>query len=541
MQRKWMIVAGLATVAGVAASALAPGVHKRFGGQINALGVALDEPAAYVATPSLTALSRDLVKAPVLRALLTEDFAFYYEAHEDRLGLAGALKRVAFEHETTWRDDLIALALDQPSEVALWTDARGAARHWALAMTRDALARVIQGLGPAADSDAQLGLIADVPLATFALETVAVYALQLSPRRTLAIASRGNRVVVLSDPGLLFDAARKPDKYAAKVLGHLLSGEARDQGLWRRHFGLPEQTGPGHTLVAGGELLALGYQQFFPALQALRVDVAPAGGALNTWVRQGSDWPASPWAALPAQAAACAALPVNWMQARQVLSGPDGKPKAVPVEVSGAKSDMGPALAEMARSFDGPAAICWYAGSQLHTPLLVAHAGGPAPSAKTLEAFMQWWLPSRAAWVPGDKTAAVNAPYGGRHHGENAGYEVAFRRAGNWWLFSPDAALVTRAEDAIARRYPSVADTLGAGARTAIATAAPAQIAELMRREALAVLSPDQANFRQAAETLLFPLLASFGKLPATQALPAGARDPQGWTALRWQPVATAP
>jgi uncharacterized protein YfaA (DUF2138 family) len=527
-----MIVAGLTTVVVIAAGAVALGVHKHFGGQINALGVALDEPVAYVATPSLTALSRDLVKAPVLRNLLTEDFAFYYEAHEDKLGLAGAIKRVAFEHETTWKDDLVALALDQPSEVALWNDARGAPRYWALAMTRDALARVIQGLGQVATADAQLTLIADVPLATFALETVPVYALQLSPRRTLAIASRGNRVVVLSDPGLLFDAARKPDREAATVLGGLLSGDARDQSVWRRHFGLAEAPGAAHTLVAGGELLSLGYQQFFPALQALRVDVTPGGTALNTWVKQGSDWSASPWAALPAKAAACAALPVNWVQARQVLTGADGKPKA---------GDAGPALAEMARSFDGPAAICWYGGSQLHTPLLVAHASGPAPSAATLQAFMQWWLPKQAGWSPGDKAAIVDAPYGARRQGEDVGYEVAFRRAGDWWLFSPDAALVAKAEDAIARRYPSVADTLGASAKTAIATASPAQIAELMQREALAVLPADQADFRQAAETLLFPRLASFGKLPPAQAVPAGSRDANGWTALRWQPATTAP
>ncbi|PTT80891.1 hypothetical protein DBR42_18800, partial [Pelomonas sp. HMWF004] len=184
-----------------------------------------------------------------------------------------------------------------------------------------------------------------------------------------------------------------------------------------------------------------------------------------------------------------------------------------------------------------------YAGSQLHTPLLVAHASGPAPSTQTVQAFMQWWLPRQAGWSPGDKTVIVNAPYGakrqGQGQGEDVGYEMAFRRAGDWWLFSPDAALVARAENAIARRYPSVADTLGADAKTTIATAAPAQIAELIHREALAVLPAEQADFRQAAETLLFPRLASFGKLPAAQAVPAGARDTNGWTALRWQLVST--
>jgi uncharacterized protein YfaA (DUF2138 family) len=526
-KKKWAIAIGAIVVAALAIGA-ATWRYARYGGPINALGVDLRQPAAYVATPSLTALSRDLVKAPVLRELLTEDFVFYYEAHEDRLGLAGAIKRVAYEHETTFTDDLMALALDQPAEVALWADDRGAARHWALAMTRGALAKAIQGIGAVAAKDKQLTLVAEVPLAAFGLQTVPVYALSLSPRRTLAIASRGNRVAVLSDPGLLFDNERQPDRPATTVLAGLLSGDEGDQGLWRRHFGLPAP-GTGHTLVAGGPLLALGYHRFMPALQALRVDVAPGGASLRSFVRQGAAWPTSPWAAVPAQAAACSVLPVDWEVARAVLSG--GKGGNAP------GGDAAAALAEMAQGFDGPAAVCWYPKSQLHTPLLVAHAKGPAPSVATQEAFMRWWLPKGAQWEAGDKAAAITAPYGSNKQDDASSYRAAFRRVGDWWLFSPDDTLVARAEDAIARRYPAVADTLGG--QPAVAVAAPAQVADLLRREALAVLPPEQAAMRQAAETRLLPRLAAFGQLPAAQAVPQGAADAQGWVALDWRPVTT--
>jgi len=525
VQKKWAIATGAIVVAALAIAVATLG-YSRYGGHISGLGVDLRQPAAYVATPSLTALSRDLVKAPVLRELLTEDFVFYYEAHEDRLGLAGAIKRVAYEHETTFTDDLMALALDQPAEVALWADDRGAARHWALAMTRGALAKAIQGLGAIAAKDKQLTLVGELPLATFGLQSVPVYALSLSPRRTLAIASRGNRVVVLSDPGLLFDNERQPDPEAAKVVASLLSGDEGEQGLWRRQFGLPAP-GANHTLVAGGPLLALGYHRFMPALQALRVDVAPGGASLRSFVRQGGAWPASPWAAVPAQAAACSVLPVDWAVARTVLSGAKGG--------NAPGGDAAAALAEMAQGFDGPAAVCWYPKSQLHTPLLVAHAKGPAPSAATQEAFMRWWLPKGAQWGAGDKAAAITAPYGSQKQDDASAYRAAFRRVGDWWLFSPDEALVARAEDAIARRYPSVADTLGGQA--AVAMASPAQVADLLRREALAVLPQEQAAMRQAAETQLLPRLAAFGQLPAAQAVPQGAPDAQGWVALDWRPV----
>ena len=151
---------------------------------------------------------------------------------------------------------------------------------------------------------------------------------------------------------------------------------------------------------------------------------------------------------------------------------------------------------------------------------------------------MRWWLPKGAQWEAGDKAAAITAPYGSQKQDDASGYRAAFRRVGDWWLFSPDEALVARAEDAIARRYPSVADTLGG--QGALAVAAPAQVAELLRREALAVLPQEQAAMRQAAETQLLPRLAAFGQLPAVQAVPQGQRDAQGWIALDWRPVSAA-
>ena len=86
----------------------------RFEGSINTLGVNVREPQGLIVTPSLVGLSRDLVKAPVLRELLNEEFVFYYEEHDDRISLVGALKRLAFEHELRLADNLVELALGGP-------------------------------------------------------------------------------------------------------------------------------------------------------------------------------------------------------------------------------------------------------------------------------------------------------------------------------------------------------------------------------------------------------------------------------------------
>src|SRR4051812_47952199 len=111
-RKQWagIAVAVVLVAGGIVAATIGWG---RYGGSINALDVDLEHPQAYVSTPALSKLPRDLIKAPVLRDVLTEDFAFYYEEHESRLGLQGALKRIAFEHDTTLADKLIELALDE--------------------------------------------------------------------------------------------------------------------------------------------------------------------------------------------------------------------------------------------------------------------------------------------------------------------------------------------------------------------------------------------------------------------------------------------
>jgi uncharacterized protein YfaA (DUF2138 family) len=527
--KRAQVAGGLVATAVVGVAVWATTSWARFDGAINSLGVALDAPAALIVSDALSSLPRDLVKAPVLRDLLTEDLVFYYEDLEDRLNLRGALKRLAFERETTLTDKLLDVALDEPAELAMWLDGKNAPRHWALAMTRGTLAKALQGVGSWVAKDKQLTLIAEVKLHALALTTQPVYALQLSSRRTLAISSLGNRVVVLSDPGLLFDATRNPDGKAIKVLNQLLSGEAAEQSPWRQHFGLVTVS-PGHTLVAGSDLLAMGWQHFFPAMKALRVEVGPGGTTLRSAMRQQGSWAPGPWAALPAKPAACAALPVDWARVSSVVTRAT-KTKSVEVMT---------AFAPLVQQADGSAAVCWYAGSQLHTPLWVVRAKGSAPDAAVVQAFMRWWMTEKASFTedqtPAGAQALVKAPWGTLTDGDEAAYAPRLQRVGDWWMFSPDAALVARAADVVARRYPSVADTIGERDRT-VALATPQAVAELAKRETLAVLTPQQADFKQAIERQLWPRLAALARLQPTQAVLSSKADSQGWTALDWQPM----
>ena len=576
MKRKSKLAIAAAAVLTAGTLILATHGWANFGGAINARHVDLAAPDAYISTPALSRLPRDLVKAPLARDVLTQDFAFYYEDNEERLALAGTLKRLAFEHDTTLADKLLQLVLDEPAEVALWKDDKGAPRYWLIAMTRGALAKLAQNAAPLLAGDRQLTEIGDLPGARGATQ---VMALTLSSRRTYAIVARGDRVVILSDPGLLFDDNRQIDSESAKTVAALLSAKPADQGLYRRHFGLGAP-GADHVLLADSSLLAFGYRHFFPGLQAVQLDVAPGGATVRTQLRvaDARTLPtdavsATLWSGVPMGAAACSWLPADWSQARALLDGAADAAAEPRTEVavepassasSGKKTAKAPkpwtpakpaadakaVWERLVSNLDGPAAVCWYARSQMHTPLLVAHLRAGAPPAAVdqgLEQLADWLMPGDDVTQPRAKSPTaprrwqrnVDGLYG--FVGRDSDYRPTLARAGAWVTFSPDDKLVDLALSAQERRYPSVGDTLPAGAPT-LAMIAPRQVADLLQREAFAVLPAQQELFHQAAVTHLVPRLDALRRWPDVHAAPVGPPSAQGWVDVVWTPVvAVAP
>ena len=72
------------------------------------IDVDFGKPDVLVRTRSLSSFFRDLLKVPIARDLFQEDLAFYYEMSPGRLGLNGTLRRIAYEHNLTWTDRLVA-------------------------------------------------------------------------------------------------------------------------------------------------------------------------------------------------------------------------------------------------------------------------------------------------------------------------------------------------------------------------------------------------------------------------------------------------
>ncbi|MDF7012643.1 DUF2138 domain-containing protein, partial [Escherichia coli] len=138
--------------------------------------------------------------------VLTEDFVAYYEGNEDRLSVAGALRRLAYEQKLDLAETVLKHVFDEPDRVMLWRGPDDKLRYWVLSMQRNGLAKALEAVATVATSDTQLTKVAD----RLGDSGAPVYALRLSATRSILIASKGDRLIALSEPGMLLDKDGKP-------------------------------------------------------------------------------------------------------------------------------------------------------------------------------------------------------------------------------------------------------------------------------------------------------------------------------------------
>lgn len=499
---------------------------------VNSVELDLSRPDALILSQSIASLPRDLLVIPLARDVLREDLVFYYEHNEDRLGLKGSLRRIAYEHDLSSGDELIRMILDEPAEVAPWRDADGTLKHFAIAVTRNRLTRLIEEAGKVALKDSQMRLAGELPVGK---ESVPVYALDYVHERTLLLVAHRDRMVILSHPGMLYRGEEKnqADTDAQRVVSRLLASDLQTNNVFRGQFHLPAGVPTGHSVAVKADFLSFGYQPFFGALRAFRFDfsrekwrtqVLLDGAALG---RGGYD-SRHLWDSLPYGASACFSVPADWSAMRPVL------------QHLGAKRSL--ALDALATQFAGPAAACWYGSSRLHTPVFVAQrkrapattaAAGSGPDAVLADLFSAMV----GAGTDGNSSKgvrrwqrAVQTPEGELTPTLAATHDTV--------VFSADPALIDAVLAVKEKRAAATSDRLPAAGRT-IGIINPAALAQLVQKESFDVLPvATEPVLRGAAETHLVPRLAALSSYPAYRMVVA--RVPSSgvsWTELEWQAI----
>lgn len=509
-------------------------------------GLNLEQPDVLIETQSLSRLPRDLLRVPVLRDSLTEDFVFYYEVNGDRLGLVGSLRRLIYEHDLQLQDSLIDELLDQPAQVAMWKGQDGRLKHFVLMLKRGGLARLLEPLAKVAANDQQLQKMGHLPLAG---SEVALYRLSYNANKALLFASHGDTLLVISSPGVLFDGESQGailGEQATEQMQGLLTGEVR----FADTFELAPDPHIQHRLSVSTRALALGYQRFIPAFGALRFDMNEQGWnsflALQGGYQESSLAFTPLWQSVPMGASLCVALPVDYGFSQRILQklGAD-------------------AVDELEQQLQGPGGLCWYPDSQLYTPLLVGALNESAQAATDTQLSQLFArvigaheANSAEAVLPVKEQPRANgilwqrevSSAFGLHAADqsarpealsaNAFYRVSLARQGQKLLFSLDDRLLGKGLQTLDKRFPPLADVLPAQVLVPLYLS-PAGLADLLEREALGSLPADmEPVFRNAAQSLLLPKLRALAKHRGyALTLPAGTelRREWQWVPIQWQ------
>ena len=471
----------------------------------SALGLDLKRPDVLIESVSLSRLPKDILAVPLLRDTLTEDFVFYYQDNADRLGLSGSLRRIIYERDLKLQDTLLDELLDQPAEVALWRGADGKLKHVLLTIERGGLARVLEPLAHIALDDSQLSQAGELRVDG---DAVPLYRLSYLGDRSVLLASHGDKLLVLSSPGMLMDEAGQLAKDATEPVESLLDGE----NPFPERFGLDARGTEQQRIALSGEYVAFGYQRFFPSFAGLRFEMDDKGWHSYVALNEIDDQPAfdfTPiWKAMPMGASACVALPV--------APGVPGKL----LDRVGAGKDV---AAELEKRLNGA-----------YEPYV---EGGRFPVDDQTNGQTRRWtrdVGSNFGQYPASENANPDAL------GSTGFFRVSLARHGDTLLFSLDDKLVTKGLDTLDKRFPPLAETLPKDALVP-AFMAPDGLSKLLERETLDSLPSNyEPVFRNAAETHLLPKLRALGGHGKyALALPEGTKAGSDWQwlPLEWRPL----
>lgn len=514
-------------------------------GERSALGLDLKHPDALIESASLSRLPKDLLAVPLLRDTLTEDFVFYYEHNADRLGLVGSLRRIIYERDLKLRDNLLDELLDQPADVALWKGADGKLKHFVMVMQRGGLAKVLEPLAHVALDDTQLSQAGELRVDG---SSVPLYRLNYLGDRALLLASHGDKLLVLSSPGMLFGEDDKLGRDATESVEALLDGD----NPFAKRFGLKVRETEQQRISLSGEYVALGYQRFFPAFAGVRFEKGEGGWSSFLALNEVDDQPAMDftpiWKAMPMGASACVAVPVAPGSAEKLLAKVGASEQA---------------SEDLRKRLGNVAGLCWYADSRLHSPLLVAHLDEAATPeldqaiGGLFDGMIGAFEPNAEnGRFPVESQSTADGHTWRREVGSNFGqypaeqgtipdalvsqgfFRVSLARQGQTLLFSLDDRLVNKALDTLNKRFPPLAEVLPTDG-VVPGYLAPEGLSRLLEQETLDSLPANyEPVFRNAADTHLLPklrALGAYGQFALTLPKDTEADDDWKWVPLEWR------
>ena len=358
--------------------------------QVDAIHIDMAKPDVVIQSDSLNQLPSKLLTIPVIKDILTQEVVFYYQEAPAKQSLQGALQRLVFDHNLRFEDRIIDKMLARKGDVYVWKGHTNKPDHWLFVGNSNAFSTVSEVLAKVALDDSQLTQVDTLKVDG---DKIPLYALTYQGKTGL-FAATSERVMFLSDAGMLMDLKSKPAKALqleakidtdtdgnekvtplpmpkaekpegklmserADMVAKLLSKRPENQQTINQGLGLSKATQSQHSVYFSAAMLTLSYQDFMGGFQGSRFEFDGSTWqqaiALKPSLLPNHEWNGKDlFAHMPHNAAFCANAPIEWnslnTQAKKLPTATDALSLA---------------------QFNNPVLACWYAGSPAAAPLFV--------------------------------------------------------------------------------------------------------------------------------------------------------------------------
>lgn len=491
-------------------------------------------PDAVISTQSLSDLPKDILKQSLLKQVLTEDFAFYYEDSSEYLSLKGALKRIAFEHEMTLFDQILNYVMSEPAEMIFWKTEYGRLDEFMLSIERSAIIDLMTFAAKISTSDSQLTKLEE---RTEGTEKFTIYKLKFGEFNQLFFTNFGNKLIVYTNYKMPIPTQQRLKTWLRDDL--FPSSESR--GSLLDFFSGKGTEKNKHQLYLNMHFLTFGYQKYLANMDYLAFsfnekDEWKTHGLMsgeNARLALKTD---ALWKAVPRSPVLCLSLPLNKTSLKDLFlkTFPD---KPVDSVVNNLSDNLG---------------TCWFADSQMFTPLYVINANSGLDKEflklafnSAIGPFVQNKPAPATVMSEKDKISFlkfVPSKFGNTTDGKKSGkrgFKVKLSSVENYLVFSADSELVDQSAMVISKKSPSLSETLS-GKDNIAAVLFPSKLSLLLKKTIKETLKDKSDSlFKETVTKRFFPSLDKMNSMPNLSLEWPKKLPEQGkrWEELSWASI----
>lgn len=298
------------------------------------------KPDLVILTEELSEMPSDIVNKSFLSKILSKEKVFKYQDEPGYFQVQGFLKRIAFEHDVTTTDNIIKYLLEMPAEIAFWKGSDGKLHDFTFTSQagkiKETVATFLLNVANIA-SDTQVTSFKDGEHSAFTLKFGS---------KSLTVSSREG-MISITTLGVKFLPWNITEGNESWKKGFYSSNLKSDLGKNR------------HRMIFSGEYITLGYQYFFPHLEAVSFTFDKSNWSVATLMTKHDGklaLDATPlWKVLPLSPAMCLVVPLAPDRVATLLDDSKDPKQLNPAD-----------LEEMIAS---PVGVCWYEDSSLFTPV----------------------------------------------------------------------------------------------------------------------------------------------------------------------------